>query len=108
MAVSELARNKETRYCVFFVDGKGDLENLPTSKQNGKGDLSLSSPCCVGSVARCADGKKYILNGSDAWTEYKGSDVGGTGGGGGIGGGGVDDADIATDEDVQNMIEDVF
>lgn len=47
--------------CVFDVDSKEDIDELPNSK---------TSPACVqGSVANCIEeGKSYILDSKDVWT----------------------------------------
>ena len=106
MAARELSRNHATRYAVFFIDSlSADGENLPTSKESGKADLVLSTPVAYGSIARAADGNQYILNGSDKWVVYNSSSGSG---GGGSGGGGIDEKDIATDEEVDDMLNDVF
>lgn len=79
MAARELMRNRATRYSVFHIDSADDIQYLPTSKKSGTGELCLSAPCIVGSMARAVDGTKYVLNGSDEWVAYNG----GSGGGGG-------------------------
>ena len=104
MAARELTRRSATRYCVFYIDSfADDAKKLPTSKSSGTDELSLSTPCAPGSIANAKDGKKYILGGDDTWTLYQTPSSGGGGGGGG-----GQDYDVATDEEVNEMIDDVF
>lgn len=105
MAAQELRRNCNTRYCIFYIDDKSDTQYLPTSKKSGSGDCELSTPCRAGSLARDKTGKQYVLNGSDEWVELPTSS--GVGGGG-TGGDPSVDLDIATDSEVDGMLEDVF
>lgn len=58
----------------FIVDSVADIENLPTSKQEGNlADEIANQPCAAGSVALvCGDdgvSSVYILNPSDKWVE---------------------------------------
>lgn len=98
MAAWELKRDHATRYCLFGIDGAGDLDMLPTSARCGSEDLILSTTCAIGSMARASDGKSYILTGENKWIEYKRS-------GGGGGGGGGDDPDIEdiTDDEIEDL-----
>lgn len=98
MASCELKRNTATGYCVFYIDGEGDLASLPTDEKAGTGDVALSPPCAIGSIARDVTGAVYTLNGSGAWVA--------TSAGGGSGG--ISEADIATEEEVTGMLDDVF
>ena len=99
MAAHELVRNYATRYCVFYIDGQSDIESLPTSLTGGKGDLTLSAPCSIGSMARDKDGKQYTLSGNNEWVPTPSSSGGG---------GGIDDSDIATVEEVTDMLNEVL
>ena len=101
MAAHELVRNYATRYCVFYIDSSSDIENLPTALTGGKGDLILSAPCSIGSLARDKDGKQYTLSGENEWVATSSSSGGG-------GGGGISDADIASVEEVTNMLNEVL
>lgn len=67
MSAYETFRNYETRYCVFAVDSKNDLQILPTSKRSGTGEMSLNTPCRQGSLAKTPDGTIYALDGTDNW-----------------------------------------
>lgn len=103
MAATELSRNNATGYALFYIDSSSDIVNLPTSKEVGKEDLSTSKPCKIGSIARAMNGSSYILNGSDKWVSYSigsGSSSGGSEPG--------FDLDIATEEEIDNMLNDVF
>lgn len=80
MAACEIARNYTTMYAVFAIDDSSDIDILPTQRKSGTGDLKLSKPCSMGSIAKCSDGKQYRLNGTtNKWETYSG----GSGGGGG-------------------------
>ena len=98
MAVTELSRHHSTRYCLFYIDTFDDIKFLPTSKESGKGELSQSSPCCAGSVAKDMTGNQYVLNGHDEWVVFKSSSPSGSG----------IDIEIATNDEVNNMLDDVF
>ena len=99
MAAIELNRNHKTNYCLFYIDDfENDSKNLPTSKESGKVDMKLSKPCCFGSIAKCADGTSYILNGSDEWVVYNTTQNDQS----------LTDSDIATDEEVEELLDDVF
>lgn len=110
MAARELSRNCATRYALFFIDSfSADGSKLPTSEKSGTDELYLSTPVAFGSIAKSADGKQYILTGENTWTAYSGSSAGGGGSfGGGGDSGGISDADIATEQEVDNMLQDVF
>ena len=73
MAARELFRNFATRYCSFYIDSYDDTKNLPTSNQSGKAEMSLSTPCSFGSVAKDSKGQKYVLTGSNKWVLYSSS-----------------------------------
>lgn len=103
MAACELKRNHNTNYCAFYIDNTDDITLLPTSKKSGNGNLSLSAPCCIGSVARDMTGKQYTLNSNDEWVAF--TIVSGSGGGSNVG---DVDVDVATDGEVENMLDDVF
>lgn len=96
MAACELKRNYNTNYGVFYIDNAKDTVSLPTSKKPGGGGVSSSPPCCIGSIARDETGQTYTLNSNDEWVVFTSS-----------GGGGVE-VDIATDEEVESMLSDVF
>lgn len=96
MASCELMRNNTTRYCLFAVDSKSDLDMLPTSERVGSGDLIRSTTCCIGSRARGSDGTLYVLNGSNKWAVYSQSSGGG-------GGGGSTSIDDITDEEIEDL-----
>lgn len=98
MAACELQRNYITRYCLFAIDDKDDLEMLPTSKRAGNGDLIRSTTCCIGSKASAIDGTMYVLNGNDRWVKFSKS-----GGGGGGGDEGPEDAEEITDQDIEDL-----
>ena len=103
MAARELKRNPETRYCVFYIDGVGDISYLPTSIESGKGELSLSTPCSVGSIAKDVMGQSYRLNGNNKWVAFATSNnFGGSESGDEI------DVEVATDKEVADMLDDVF
>lgn len=102
MAAMELMRNYNTRYCVFYIDTLADAALLPTSKTNGTGEMALSTPCRAGSIARDMTGQLYTLNGNDEWVKYQASS------GAGSGSGEMPDLDIATDQEIQDMLDDVF
>ena len=102
MAAMELLRNCETRYCSFYIDSDDEIEKLPTSKRGGKGELSQTSTCRASSVARDEEGNRYVLNGDDRWVRYTTSGAGGSGQGGDF------DIEIATDKEVEDMLDDVF
>jgi len=70
MALSLLARNHETNYCIFSIDTEDDIANLPTIEKSGESAHEILHPCCQGSVARSTDGVKYVLTGSGSWTKY--------------------------------------
>lgn len=97
MAACELKRNAATRYCVFYIDNSNDIPSLPTSKKPGKGELSLSETCSIGSVARDMLGKKYTLNGHDEWVVFNTNEQDEN-----------NDIDIATDDEVSSMLDDVL
>ena len=99
MSASELNRNYTTRFCTFAIDSAGDIDMLPTSVRTGSGDLIRSTTCCKGSVARAVDGKTYVLDGNDAWVEYKRS--------GGGGGGGGDDVEPIPDSQIDDLFPDI-
>lgn len=98
MAATELSRNHTTRYCLFYIDSYDDVEILPTSKMSGKGDLSQSTPCRAGSVARDSKGKQYVLNGSDKWVVFTTNSTSN----------GESNIGIATDSEIDDMLNDVF
>lgn len=70
MAINLLAKNSETKYCVFSIDSDGDIENLPTESENGKSVHEILHACCPGSIARSIDGSKYVLTGENSWVKY--------------------------------------
>lgn len=100
MAACELKRNCETRYCEFYIDNSDEIKFLPTRKQSGSGDLAKSTPCSVGSIAKDMTGNQYILNGNDKWVVLITANSGGSSGFG--------DADIATNEEVNSMLDDTL
>lgn len=103
MAARELSRNFATRYCLFYIDSfDNDAKNLPTNAESGKEELSLSSPCSFGSIAKDANGQKYVLTGDNEWALFN------SGSGSGGGSGGIPELDIATDKEVNDMLDDVF
>lgn len=105
MAAKELARNMKTSYSRFYIDDyEKDAPNLPTSHHRGKGDLELVPTCSIGSTAIDSQGNHYMLNGNDEWVRITSSTSGNTGNGGGDG----MNLDFATDQDILNMLEDVF
>ena len=68
MAATEISRNAETRFCRFVIDSEEDLSKLPTTTSFGKSELSTSSTCCQGSIAKSLeDGTIYILTGTNTW-----------------------------------------
>lgn len=103
MAARELNRNYDTRYCTFYIDNSSDIPFLPTSEKSGKGELSLSTPCSVGSIARDASGKRYTLNEYNQWVVFSTSSSSG-----GSGSSGEIDVEVATDKEVDDMLDDVF
>lgn len=62
--------NYSTRHFVFYVDSEEDLDSLPTQTRSGKGTLQTVGSCAMGSIAKCANGNNYILNGEDEWVIY--------------------------------------
>lgn len=104
MAATELSRNYATQFCLFYIDNSNDIESLPTSKRSGKNELSLSTPCRTGSKARDMTGKQYVLNGYDEWVAF-------TTGSGSETGSDLDvdfDTQVATEGEVNSMLDDVF
>ena len=81
MAVCLLAKNSETKYSVFAIDSEDDITSLPTIKTCGKTETEKLCTCCQGSIARCKDGTKYMLDGTGTWNKYEES---GSGGGSGV------------------------
>lgn len=80
MSARELSRNNATRYCLFYIDSyDSDGEKLPTSQESGKNELSSSSPCSYGSIAKDASGHVYILTGDDKWVLHNNSNSGSSG-----------------------------
>ena len=81
-------------YSEFVCDSDADVASLPTT---------ANKECAVGSMAFVpSTGNTYVLNGSGEWIQSQYS------GGGGGGGKYVPDEDVATDEDIDEMIDDVF
>lgn len=76
--VSLLSINYSTRFCTFFCDTEEELIKLPTHERYGQDTLSSVSACAFGSIAKCGNGKTYVLNGEDKWTAYTGSSSGGS------------------------------
>lgn len=74
------------RIC-FLIDDETDLEYLPTTSSYGDinragGNNVTIEPVDAGSMAHSiATSKKYILNSSDSWMEFKSPNGGGGGGG---------------------------
>ena len=95
MAAYELNRNWATRFCEFYIDNSSDTELLPTSKKFGSGDLATSTPCSIGSIARDMTGKQYVLNGNDEWVTFATVLS-------------YDETCIATNDEVDSMLNDVF
>lgn len=75
--VSLLAENLETHFCRFYADTEAELDLLPTHSHGGKGRLYSMTSCAFGSIAKCGNGKMYILSGDDTWTEDKRNTSGG-------------------------------
>ena len=65
MAAWELKRDYTTRYCLFGIDDKDDIDMLPTSVRYGSGDLIHSTTCSIHSKALAVDGKSYVLDGEN-------------------------------------------
>lgn len=83
------------RMVKFWMDTEQDVQILPHLHSEGvvQNDTVTHLPVSAGSLARAIDTSKlFVLNSNDLWTEQK------SGGGGG-------DYDIATDEEVEEMIE---
>ena len=77
----------------FVCDFTSDVDSLPT-QQRGRDYCSTSSVAFV-----IEDSSKWMLNSEGQWVQVYGS---------GSGSGSEFDIDIATDEEVNSMFEDVF
>lgn len=112
MAVSLIEKNYSTNYCKFSYDNwSNDKDFIPTMNTRGRGILSTILSCSQGSMAIGTDGTMKILNGdSNKWVDYNvGSSSGSSGGNSGNGNSGtIDEIDIATDQEVENMLDDVI
>ena len=85
---------KPFNYSEFVCDSDADIASLPTT---------ANKECAIGSKAYVpSTGNTYVLSGNGAWVLSKYS--GGSGGGGQY----VPDDEIATDTDINEMIDDVF
>lgn len=74
----------------FICDYLSDAANLPVSR------------CVTGSTAFVIDGGiRLILNSKGKWVQFASS-------GSSSGGGTIDESNIATDEEVDDMLNDVF
>ena len=106
MAVSLIEKNHSTNYCVFSYDNwEKDKDSMPTMNTRGKGILSTILSCSQGSKAIGTDGTTKILNGdSNKWIDYSGGSSGGISGGGGT----VDNINIATSDEVDDVLDGVF
>ena len=71
MSAHELQRDHLTRYCLFGIDSASDINMLPTSVRQGRGDLTQSTMCSINSLARASDGNYYILTGNNERIPYK-------------------------------------
>ena len=108
MAVSLIEKNYNTNYCVFSYDNwEKDKDSMPTMNTRGKGILSTVLSCSQGSKAIGTDGTSKILNGdSNKWISYASVNSEGSSGGGS--GNNGSDLDIATDEAVDKMLDDIL
>lgn len=106
MAVSLIEKNYSTNYCVFSYDNwENDKDYIPTMNTRGKGILSTLLSCSQGSKAIGTDGTTKILNGdSNKWIDYS---VGNGGSSGNSSGSGTD-LNIATNEEVDSVLDQVF
>lgn len=78
----------------YRCDYKTDIDSLPTQ-------TTRPNKCATGSVAFVIeDSSKWMLNGEGKWTKITASNTGGSSSG--------IDLDIATDEEVDTMLDDVF
>ena len=99
MAARELTRNWSTNYCLFYIDVfEEDSHKLPTVEHYGSDELSVSPSCATGSIAKDKLGNSYILTGDNEWVPYRS----------GGGSDGIGDLDIATSEEVDKILNEVF
>lgn len=100
--ISLLSHNYQTHFCCFYVDSEDELKNLPTHLHGGA--VENTQLCCAyGSVAKCGNGKKYVLSGDDMWVVDKSAS---SSGGSSSGGGSSiteDDIEPIPDEDIKNL-----
>lgn len=106
MAVSLIEKNYSTNYCKFSYDNwENDKDSIPTMNTRGKGILSTIYSCSQGSLAIGTDGTNKILNGdSNKWIDYGVGSSGSSGGGSSSG----TDLNIATNEEVDSVLDQVF
>lgn len=96
-----------SNYRCFVCDYLSDIKKLPKfgvegEKQND--DSVSSSPCSYGSYCLCLeDSSRWILG--KATNEWQKINIESGGGGGSSGG---SDLDIATEDEVDSMLDDVF
>lgn len=81
----------------FICDYRSDIDMLPT-QNSGKDKCPTSSKAFV-----IEDSSKWMLNSEGVWKQILNSGSGGSSGGGDIG-----DIGIATDGEVDSMLNDVF
>lgn len=97
-----------SNYRYFICDYLSDIKKLPTFKTAGEpqdNDTISAGPCSYGSCCLCLeDSSKWILG--KATNEWKKINVSTSGGG--SSGGGVPDLDIATEDEVDDVLDDVF
>lgn len=81
----------------FFADAESDIALLPTT--TAKNSWSSTVPFGSSCILVDGDGSVFRLDSTDKWVKQAG---------GGSGGGGGSDFKIATDEEVQNMLDEIF
>ena len=90
-----------------FNNWENDKDSLPTMNTRGKGMLSTIYSCSQGSKAIGTDGTNKILNGDrNEWVDYNVSSNEGSSGSGSNNDG--SDLNIATDEEVDDVLNQVF
>lgn len=82
----------------FVCDTVEDIANLPTQ-------FTVGDTCPMGSKALViSDGSEWRLNSQGKWVKLPNNN----GSGGSSGGGSIDNDNIATDEEIEEMLDEVF
>lgn len=101
-------------YKLYRCDYKSDIADLPRFGIYGKpqkDDSTASSPCSYGSECECIEegGLKYTLGkDTNAWKPLNNIGNSSDSGSGGSSSSGGTDLNIATDDDVDNVLDSVF